>query len=193
MTTVHLRLAIFVNCLVAAWGASGFYAKRQKTRHQKLILFPSIASMTIGFKVAGWTVFSKWLLEISGDVHYGISVCGKVLMWSLKGSMKICANPWFQFCLALGKVRAEPFQKCQAGPSLTKVGPNLTEMNPGSPILISSQLCKCATIHSPRYAILGSYSRAHLQTPANPTLKPFKKQPHLKTSTMVALMYVIWF
>jgi hypothetical protein len=135
-------------------------------------------------------VFSKWLLEISGDVHYGISVCGYEGSADvefegfyeniLKSMLSVLFGPWKSAC---GTISEMP-----NGPQFNRSGFQFNRNGPRKPVLRSSKLCKCATVHSDRHAKLGSYSRAHLQTPTNPTLKPLKKQPHPKTSTMVALI-----
>ena len=115
----------------------------------------------------------------------------QVLMWSLKGSngfyknirksmISVLFGPWNSAC---GTTSEMP-----NGRQFNRSGSQFNKNGARKPVLKSSKLCKCATIHSTRHAILGSYSRAHLQTSTNPTLKPLKKQPHHKTSTVVALI-----
>jgi hypothetical protein len=99
-----------------------------------------------------------------------------------KSMISVQFGPWESAC---GTTSEMP-----NGPQFNRSGSQFNRNKRRKPVLRSSKLCKCATIHSTRHAILGSYSRAHIQTSTNPTLKPLKKLPHLKTSTMVALIYV---
>ncbi len=97
-----------------------------------------------------------------------------------KSMISVQFGPWERAC---GTTSEMP-----NGPQFNRSGSQFNRNKRRKPVLRSSKLCKCATIHSTRHAILGSYSRAHLHPPTNPTLKPLKKQPHLKTSTLVALI-----
>jgi hypothetical protein len=104
----------------------------------------------------------------------------RVLMWSLKGSngfhehirksmISILFDPWNSAC---GTTSEMP-----NGPQFNRSGSQFNKNGPRKPVLRSSKLCKCASIHSTRQAILGSYSRTHLQNPA---------KSHLKTSQETA-------